>query len=54
MTRIMKIPEVRQRVANIGLIPIDPLGLEEGQKYVASETKKWGDLIRSLGLAGSL
>ena len=54
MSRIMKIPEVRERVANIGLIPIDPLGIEEGQQYVASETKKWGDLIRSLGLAGSL
>ena len=54
MTRIMKIPEVRERVANIGLIPIDPLAIEAGQQYVASETKKWGDLIRSLGLAGSL
>jgi len=45
---------VRERVANIGLIPIDPLAIEAGQQYVASETKKWGDLIRSLGLAGSL
>lgn len=54
MTRIMRLPEVRQRVASIGLIPIEPLGIEEGQQYVQSETKKWGDLIRSLGLAGSL
>ncbi len=53
MTRIMKTPEVRDRVANLGLIPIDPPSIEGAQAYMRAETVKWGDLVRKLGLAGT-
>ena len=53
MTRIMKMPEVRQRIVNIGLIPVEPLSIEENQRYIAAEARKWGELITKLGLAGS-
>ncbi len=53
MTRIMRTPEVRDRVASLGLIPIDPLSIEDAQAYMRAETTKWGDLVRKLGLAGT-
>ena len=53
MTRIMKTPEVRNRVASLGLIPIDPPSIEETQAYMRAETVKWGDIVRKLGLAGT-
>lgn len=53
MTRIVKMPEVRDRIASLDLIPVEPQSIEDTQRYIASEAKKWGDLIRKLGLAGS-
>jgi tripartite-type tricarboxylate transporter receptor subunit TctC len=53
MARIIKTTEVRDRITGIGLIPIEPPSIEETQRYIAAETKKWGDLIRKLGLEGS-
>ena len=53
MTRILKLPEVRDRIVSIGLIPQEPRSIEENRQYIASETKKWGEVITKLGLAGS-
>jgi tripartite-type tricarboxylate transporter receptor subunit TctC len=53
MTRIMKMPEVTKAIANLDLIPLMPASVEDTQQYIAAETKKWGDLVRKLGLAGS-
>jgi tripartite-type tricarboxylate transporter receptor subunit TctC len=53
MVRIMTTAEIRQRVSNLGLIPIDPPSIEETQQYIAAEAKRWGELVRRLGLAGS-
>jgi tripartite-type tricarboxylate transporter receptor subunit TctC len=53
MTRIMKLPEVNKAIANLDLIPLTPASVEDTQQYIAAETKKWGDLVRKLGLAGS-
>jgi len=53
MTRIIRMPEVRDRIASLDLIPVDPQSIEDNQRYIASEAKKWGDLIRKLGLEGS-
>jgi hypothetical protein len=30
-----------------------PASVEDTQQYIAAEAKKWGDLVRKLGLAGS-
>ena len=51
--RILKLPEVRDRIVSIGLIPQEPRSIEENRQYIAAETKKWGEVITKLGLAGS-
>ncbi len=53
MVKIMSDAEMQKRAANIGLLPLTPLSLEETQKYIASEREKWGSLVRKLGLAGT-
>jgi hypothetical protein len=45
-------PDVRERIASQGMIPSEPARWRENRQYIASETKKWGDLITKLGLAG--
>ncbi len=53
MTRILKLPDVNKAISNLDLIPVAPASIEDNQQYIASEAKKWGDLITKLGLAGS-
>jgi tripartite-type tricarboxylate transporter receptor subunit TctC len=53
MARILKMPDVSKAIAHLDLIPVAPASIEEHQQYIAAETRKWGDLIRKLGLAGS-
>jgi tripartite-type tricarboxylate transporter receptor subunit TctC len=53
MTRIMKLPEVNKAIASLDLIPVTPASVEDTQLYIAAEAKKWGDLVRKLGLAGT-
>jgi putative tricarboxylic transport membrane protein len=53
MTKIMSDAEMQKRVANIGLVPVNPASVAETQKYIASEREKWGKLVRDLGLAGT-
>ncbi len=54
MTTIMSDPEMQKRAANVGLLPINPPSVAETQKYIASEQEKWGNLVRKLGLAGTM
>jgi tripartite-type tricarboxylate transporter receptor subunit TctC len=53
MTKIMQDPEMKQRAATIGLLPIDPPSIADTQTYLASEREKWGSLVKKLGLEGS-
>ena len=53
MSRILKLPDVRDRIMSIGLIPQEQRSIEENRQYIAAETKKWGELLTRLGLAGS-
>jgi len=53
MKRIMAAPEMRQKIMNIGLIPHESPAVEGIQRYIKSETEKWGALVRQLGLEGS-
>ena len=54
MQRIMKEPEVRERIANLGLIPFESPSIEGIQRYVQSEAEKWGGVVKKLGLEGTL
>ncbi len=53
MNRIMRTQDVKDRVASLGLIPIDPMSIDEANAFMRSETTKWGDLVKKLGLAGT-
>jgi tripartite-type tricarboxylate transporter receptor subunit TctC len=54
MKSIMADPELIKRVSGLGLLPHPVPPIPETQAYIKSEIDKWGGLIRSLGLAGSI
>ncbi len=54
MTRIMSDPQIQEKITTLGLIPLNPPSIADTQAYIASETKKWGALVKTLGLEGSL
>ena len=54
MTALMKTPEVTAAITKLGLIPQLFANSEETRKYVEGEIDKWGKLVTSIGLAGSL
>jgi tripartite-type tricarboxylate transporter receptor subunit TctC len=53
MKRIMAAPDMQEKIRNIGLIPHESPPVEGIQRYIKSETDKWGALVRQLGLEGS-
>jgi tripartite-type tricarboxylate transporter receptor subunit TctC len=53
MKRIMAEPEMREKIAAIGLIPNDAMSIDEMQNYMQAERIKWGSLVKQLGLEGS-
>jgi tripartite-type tricarboxylate transporter receptor subunit TctC len=53
MKRIMGAPEMQQRIASMGLIPLDPSSLADTERYIRSETAKFRTLLTALGLVGS-
>jgi tripartite-type tricarboxylate transporter receptor subunit TctC len=53
MNKIMADPEIKQKIATLGLLPITPPSTAETVTYLASEREKWGSLVRKLGLEGS-
>src|ERR1041384_3279089 len=42
MKKIMADPEMKKKVADIGLLPIETPSLAETQSYLTSEREKWG------------
>jgi tripartite-type tricarboxylate transporter receptor subunit TctC len=54
MKRIMGAPEMQKRIANMGLIPLDPAPLAETDHFIKSETVKWRTLLTAIGLVGTL
>jgi hypothetical protein len=47
MKRIMAAPDMREKIAAVGLIPNDSPSIEEMRGYIASEHVKWGALVSS-------
>ena len=54
MTRITGDAAFQKRVSDIGLMPLQPRSIEEIEKYIKNERERWGGVVTSLGLAGSL
>ena len=44
---------MKEKAANIGLIPIDTPSVDGMNDYIKSERAKWGSLVEKLGLKGS-
>jgi tripartite-type tricarboxylate transporter receptor subunit TctC len=53
MAKIMRDPQVHEKVAALGLIPIASPSIEEMRAYIKSERAKWGGMVKELGLEGS-
>jgi tripartite-type tricarboxylate transporter receptor subunit TctC len=53
MKRIMEAPDMKKKVADIGLIPLDIASVEQSLGYIRAEGEKWGNLVRKLGLQAS-
>lgn len=54
MARIMAEPDIKKAIERHGLIPQAPQSVEATRAYIGAEIDKWGALVRSLGLAGSI
>jgi tripartite-type tricarboxylate transporter receptor subunit TctC len=54
MKRIMASPEMQQRIANMGLLPLDPPPVAETQRFIKAEAAKWSQILGRIGLAGSM
>jgi tripartite-type tricarboxylate transporter receptor subunit TctC len=53
MARIMAAPDMREKIATLGLIPHESPSVAGIEQYIRSENDKWGGLVRQLGLQGS-
>jgi hypothetical protein len=53
MKRIMLAPEMREKIAGLGLLPNDTPSIEDMRNYIQSERLKWGTMVKQLGLEGS-
>ncbi len=53
MNAIIGDPDMQQRIAGMGLMPVGTPPLAEVETFIASERDKWGSLIRKLGLEGT-
>lgn len=53
MKEAMADPELKKKIADIGLIPFDTPDIAGMRAYLASERAKWGALVKKLGLEGS-
>ena len=53
MKRIMQAPEMRAKIAALGLIPNDSPSIQDMRSYIQSEHLKWGAMVKQLGLEAS-
>jgi tripartite-type tricarboxylate transporter receptor subunit TctC len=50
---ISALPEVRQQLTSMGMVPIDTPPVDELRRYVRSEIDRWGRIMQQAGIAGS-
>jgi tripartite-type tricarboxylate transporter receptor subunit TctC len=53
MQRIMSDKDMQEKLSNLGLIPLDPPSIADTESYIKSETAKWSEVVKQVGLAGS-
>jgi tripartite-type tricarboxylate transporter receptor subunit TctC len=47
-------PAIREQMLKLGLMPVETPPVAALQDFVASENRKWGEIVRKAGVAGSL
>ncbi len=50
---ILDLPETRQQIARVGMLPMDNRPVAELQGFVKSEIVRWGKVVQQAGIAGS-
>jgi tripartite-type tricarboxylate transporter receptor subunit TctC len=50
---ILALPETRQQIAKVGMLPMDNRPVAELQGFVKSEIVRWGKVVQQAGIAGS-
>jgi tripartite-type tricarboxylate transporter receptor subunit TctC len=53
LTAVVVLPEVRQQIITLGMIPGSVSSPEELERFVASEIARWGKIVTQAGLAGT-
>jgi len=53
MKRIVAAPDIKEKIATLGLIPLDTPSVEDTARYLKAEREKWGALVKKLGLEGT-
>jgi tripartite-type tricarboxylate transporter receptor subunit TctC len=51
--QILETPEFKQQVVTLGLNPIVSPNPDELKTYLAAEVRRWGDVVRQVGIAGA-
>jgi tripartite-type tricarboxylate transporter receptor subunit TctC len=51
---IAALPEIRQRINDMGMVPIDPPPVDASRAFIAAEIARWGKVMRDAGIAGSV
>ena len=54
MKRIMAMPDVRARIAGLGLVPHEPPSIADTEQFLKTEATRWGAILKGMGLAGSI
>ena len=50
---IAALPEIKQKISGMGMVPIDTPSVADQQRYIQTEIDRWGKVIRGAGIAGS-
>lgn len=53
MKAVMTSPDIRKKISDAGLIPVDSPASPEVAQFIKHEAEIWGQLVTKLGLAGS-
>ena len=51
---VAAMPEVHDRMLKMGLMPVDTPSVDDLRKFIATENKRWGNVVREAGVAGSM
>ncbi len=53
LATILAIPDVKDQLTKISLVPMPPMSVEEMRSFVKSEIARWREVARQAGVAGS-